>query len=121
MQRAAGHGSVPEGWQRVRLGDVAEVVMGQSPPGETVVEWDGEAFGPNGLPFIQDNAEFGTEYPSQLKWCHQPYKVGSPGDVLISVRAPVGEINRVATQLGILKAGGLHPILEACQAAQDDP
>ena len=92
---------VPDGWQRVRLGDVAEVVMGQSPPGESVVEWDGETLGIGGLPFIQGNAEFGAKYPAPVKWCLQPYKTGIPGDILISVRAPVGETNRVATQLGI--------------------
>ena len=93
--------TLPDGWQRVRLGDVAEVVMGQSPPGEVVVDWQGEALDVDGLPFIQGNAEFGTKYPAPLKWCLQPYKVAIPGDVLISVRAPVGETNRVANQMGI--------------------
>ena len=93
--------TLPDGWQRVRLGDVAEVVMGQSPPGEVVVDWQGEALDVDGLPFIQGNAEFGTKYPAPLKWCLQPYKVAIPGDVLISVRASVGETNRVANQMGI--------------------
>ena len=93
--------AVPDGWQGVRLGDVGEVVMGQSPPGEVVVDWDGDELDVDGLPFVQGNAEFGTKYPAPLKWCLQPYKVGIPGDILISVRAPVGETNRVATQLGI--------------------
>ena len=93
--------AIPDGWQRVRLGDVADVAMGQSPPGEVVVDWDGDELEDDGLPFVQGNAEFGTKYPAPLKWCLQPYKVGIPGDVLISVRAPVGETNRVATQLGI--------------------
>ena len=93
--------AIPDGWQRVSLGDVAEVVMGQSPPGESVVEWDGGALDVGGLPFIQGNAEFGTKYPAPVKWCLQPYKTGVLGDILISVRAPVGETNKVATQLGI--------------------
>ena len=93
--------AIPDGWQRVRLGDVAEVVMGQSPPGELIIDWQGEALDVDGLPFIQGNAEFGTKYPAPLKWCLQPYKVGVPDDILISVRAPVGETNRVSTQLGI--------------------
>ncbi len=92
---------LPDGWQRVRLGDVADVVMGQSPPGEVVVDWDGDELEDDGLPFVQGNAEFGTKYPAPSKRCLQPYKVGIPGDFLISVRAPVGETNRVATQLGI--------------------
>ena len=65
---------VPDGWQRVRLGDVAEVVMGQSPPGEFVVDWQGEELDVDGLPFIQGNAEFGTKYPAPLKWCLEPSK-----------------------------------------------
>ena len=92
---------IPDGWQRVRLGDMADVVMGQSPPGELVVDWRDEAQDIDGLPFVQGNAEFGTKYPNPVKWCIQPFKVGIPGDVLISVRAPVGETNRVATPLGI--------------------
>ena len=101
MQRSSEHGPIPDGWRRVRLGDVTDVVMGQSPPGEFVVDWQGEVLDVNGLPFIQGNAEFGTKYPYPEKWCLQPFKVGIPGDVLISVRAPVGQTNRVATQLGI--------------------
>ena len=43
--------AVPDGWQGVRLGDVGEVVMGQSPPGEVVVDWDGDELDVDGLPF----------------------------------------------------------------------
>lgn len=75
--------------------------MGQSPPGELVVDWDGVSDKSDGLPFIQGNAEFGAKFPNPLKWCTQAYKVGSPGDVVISVRAPVGETNRLDTELGI--------------------
>ena len=97
----AGNLRVPDGWQLVRLGDVAEVVMGQSPPGESVVDWDDAVGSDDGLPFIQGNAEFGNKFPSPLKWCVQPFKVSVPGDILMSVRAPVGETNRVDRQLGI--------------------
>ena len=93
--------SIPEGWRWVRLGDMAEVVMGQSPPGELVTDWDGTVAHVRGLPFIQGNAEFGTKSPDPMKWCAQPSKVGVPGDVLISVRAPVGETNKVDKKLGI--------------------
>ena len=78
----------------VRLGDVADVVMGQSPPGETVIDWNGESDYPEGLPFLQGNAEFGARSPTPLKWCVQPIKVAQPNDLLISVRAPVGQTNR---------------------------
>ena len=92
---------VPDGWRMVRLGDVAEVVMGQSPPGDLVDDWDGTDLKVEGLPFIQGNAEFGPKYPSPLKWCAERFKVSVPGDVLISVRAPVGETNRTNTDIGI--------------------
>ncbi len=101
MRRPYENGTTPDGWLQVRLGDVADVVMGQSPPGELVVDWQEGELDVDGLPFIQGNAEFGKKYPAPVKWCLQPNKIGVPGDVLISVRAPVGETNRVATQLGI--------------------
>ena len=96
-----GNPNVPEGWRVVRLEEVAEVVMGQSPLGELVIDWDGTAGYANGLPFIQGNAEFGSKSPNPLKWCTHPLKVGVPGDILISVRAPVGETNKADRSLGI--------------------
>ena len=77
------------------LGDVATVTMGQSPPSLTVNE-AGE-----GIPFIQGNAEFGTRYPVPRKFCTQPKKCASDGDILLSVRAPVGALNIASGQLCI--------------------
>ena len=91
----------PAGWKVVRLGDVAEVVMGQSPPGETVIDWDGDFGRDDGLPFIQGNAEFGVKSPRPLKWCVQPVKVAYRDDLLISVRAPVGQTNRASEELSV--------------------
>ena len=88
-----GLGTIPADWQVVRLGDVAEVVMGQSPPCDTVFDSDGDTPKDVGLPFIQGNAEFGIKFPLPLKWCVQPAKVAGPDDLLISVRAPVGQTN----------------------------
>ena len=96
-----GLGTVPLCWDVVRLEDVADVIMGQSPPGRTVSDWDGGDSGGGGLPFIQGNAEFGAKYPSPVKRCCRPLKVARYGDILISVRAPVGEISRVDQTLGI--------------------
>ena len=100
-KEAPGIGTIPASWEVVRLGDVAEVVMGQSPPGETVIDWNGDSDNGDGLPFIQGNAEFGVKFPSPLKWCVQPPKVAYSDDLLISVRAPVGETNRADFELGI--------------------
>lgn len=74
-------------WPTVELGDCADVVMGQSPPGETYNE-NGE-----GLPFFQGKADFGERFPHVRKWCAAPRKVAEPGDILLSVRAPVGPTN----------------------------
>ena len=69
------------------MGEVASLNMGQSPPSSTY-NTDGD-----GLPFLQGKAEFGQTYPTPLKWCSQPKKVADRGSVLVSVRAPVGDVN----------------------------
>lgn len=79
-------------WETTRLEDVAVIIMGQSPPGEHVIDWDGN-LSDIGLPFLQGNAEFGNRYPNPLKWCIEPLKIAEPQDILISVRAPVGDLN----------------------------
>jgi type I restriction enzyme S subunit len=71
----------------VRLGDVAEVIAGQSPPGETYNQSG------VGLPFFQGKADFGRRHPVVRVWCSAPERIAEPGDVLISVRAPVGPTN----------------------------
>ena len=80
-----------EGWEQSELSNIAEVVMGQSPPGTSY-----NSVG-SGMPFIQGSAEFGAIHPSPVKWCTDPRKIAEPGDVLFSVRAPVGDLN-VANQ-----------------------
>lgn len=71
----------------VPLPEVTTIVMGQSPPGSTYNE-RGE-----GLPFFQGKAEFGTVSPSPKKWCTEPMRLAETGDILLSVRAPVGPTN----------------------------
>jgi type I restriction enzyme S subunit len=80
-------GKIPVDWEVISLRDVSEINMGQSPPSEDCNERE------EGLPFYQGNAEFGSKYPSPKKWCEKPKKIADEGDILISVRAPVGEIN----------------------------
>ena len=72
-----------------RLYDCTEIVMGQSPPGDTYNQ-EGQ-----GLPFFQGKMEFGDYYPTVRKWCSEPTRIAEPGDVLMSVRAPVGPTNIV--------------------------
>ncbi len=69
------------------LGDICEVIAGQSPPSNTYNK-DG-----NGLPFFQGKADFGTYSPKVRIWCNAPQKIARKGDILFSVRAPVGPTN----------------------------
>jgi type I restriction enzyme S subunit len=78
---------LPEGWAHAHLPDVADIIMGQSPPGATYNE-DGD-----GLPFFQGKTEFGERHPTVQKWCSAPNKIAEAGDVLMSIRAPVGPTN----------------------------
>lgn len=78
--------------QLVELGSICELVMGQSPSSDTY-NADGE-----GLPFYQGNADFGEKNPIPHVWCTEPKKVAEKGDILISVRAPIGAINIASEQ-----------------------
>ena len=80
-------GLIPEDWEVVRLGEVAEMTMGQSPPGDTY-NTSGK-----GIPFLQGKAEFGNISPRHIKYTTKPLKIAKKGSVLISVRAPVGDVN----------------------------
>lgn len=78
---------LPPGWRWVKLGEVCEIIAGQSPPSTTYRS------SPEGLPFFQGKADFGRLYPIARMWCIEPAKTAQPGDILISVRAPVGPTN----------------------------
>ena len=72
----------------VELGEVAEIISGQSPEGEYYNDKG------NGLPFYQGKADFGDIYLKQpTKWTTQTTKIAEKEDVLMSVRAPVGPVN----------------------------
>ena len=74
-------------WPRVRLGEVCNINMGQSPESSTYNSSS------EGLPFYQGNADFGTIHPKPRVWCSAPVKIAKAGDLLISVRAPIGALN----------------------------
>jgi len=78
-----------------RLRDVADVVMGQSPPGTTYNE-EGE-----GLPFYQGVRDFGYRSPEPRVFCTRPSRIAQGGDVLLSVRAPIGRVNVAERQCAI--------------------
>lgn len=78
---------LPKGWEEKELGEVCDLIMGQSPTSDTYNDEE------NGIPFFQGKTEFGDTYPTPVKWCSEPIKIALPNDILMSVRAPVGAIN----------------------------
>ncbi len=72
----------------VPLGTVAEVIAGQSPPGESYNDAG------TGVPFYQGKTEFGRVFIGEpKKWTTDPQRFAEAGDILMSVRAPVGPVN----------------------------
>ena len=80
-------GPVPEGWSVGTLGNVAKITMGQSPNGKSYNE---EGIGEV---FYQGRAEFGERFPTRRLFTTEPKRMAEKGDVLMSVRAPVGDLN----------------------------
>jgi type I restriction enzyme, S subunit len=78
---------VPEGWGNQRLCNIAEITMGQSPKSKYYNE-DGK-----GLPFHQGVTNFGVRFPTHHTYCTLESRIAEAGDILFSVRAPVGRIN----------------------------
>lgn len=69
------------------LSDIATITMGQSPSGSSYNEDSvGEVF-------YQGRAEFGFRFPTRRLFTTEPKRMAEPGDVLLSVRAPVGDLN----------------------------
>lgn len=74
-------------WSNGVLSDIANITMGQSPSGSSYNE-DGI-----GTIFFQGRAEFGNRFPSVRLYTMEPKRMACKNDVLMSVRAPVGDIN----------------------------
>ena len=74
-------------WSAGVLSDIAEIIMGQSPKGDTYNE--------NGVGtvFFQGRGEFGTRFPTRRLFTTDPKRMAQANDVLMSVRAPVGDLN----------------------------
>lgn len=86
---------LPEGWREGRLIEICDIIMGQSPPGKTYNESG------NGIAFYQGNRDFGFRFPLPRVYCTAPTRIAEAGDVLISVRAPVGALNITLTKCAI--------------------
>ena len=88
-------GEIPAHFEVKRLKYVADLNMGQSPPSE---EYNTDSLG---TPFLQGNADFGPHHPTPKIYCPTARKHAIPGDILLSVRAPVGAINTADQVYGI--------------------
>ena len=78
---------IPEGWQDKQLGQIANITMGTSPVGESL-NGTGE-----GVEFFQGSTDFGWRFPTVRQFTTTPVRMAKQGDVLLSVRAPVGDLN----------------------------
>lgn len=83
----------PTDWTESTLGSIASFTMGQSPSSEFYND-RGE-----GLPFHQGVGTYGPRYPRHEVFCSEPGRQARAGDILFSVRAPVGRLNIADTDL----------------------
>lgn len=98
---------LPKGWEWARLGDLIYIEMGQSPDSENYNQIG------DGIPFFQGKSDFGALYPTERYWCNNPNKYSYPGDILLSIRAPVGPTN-IANKKCCIGRGlaALRPIID---------
>ena len=78
---------VPEGWEKKRLSDISNIIMGQSPKSE-FYNTDG-----NGLPFHQGVGSYGHRFVVDNTYSTSFTRIAEPNSILFSVRAPVGRLN----------------------------
>ena len=78
---------IPEGWSDGVLEDIANITMGQSPDGSSY-NADGD-----GTIFYQGSTDFGVRFPKIRMYTNAPSRYAKKGDILMSVRAPVGATN----------------------------
>lgn len=100
---------IHKGWEWVRLGDIANIIMGQSPDSTSVSESN------NGIEFHQGKTSFGKVFIQESRvCCTKPTKIAIDGDLLLSVRAPVGTLNITDREIcigrGLAAIRSLHKI-----------
>jgi type I restriction enzyme S subunit len=91
-------GEIPQGWEVKKLKDVCRLTMGQSPKSEFYNEVG------DGVAFHQGVTDFGDRFPSDRLFCTAEGRIAEAGDILFSVRAPVGRMN-IANKKIILGRG----------------
>lgn len=72
---------------KIPLSQITSIIMGQSPSGSSLNE------NMDGIIFYQGRTDFGFRYPTVRLYTNEPKRIAKKGDVLLSVRAPVGDIN----------------------------
>ena len=77
-----------DAWGQERLGDIAQITMGQSPDGATYTD------NPKDHILVQGNADMKDHRVCPRVWTTQVTKTAEPGDIILSVRAPVGEVGK---------------------------
>jgi len=77
----------PEGWEVTQFGQIANMIMGQSPKSEFYND-SGQ-----GVPFHQGVGTYGDRFPRNITFCTTNGRKAQKGDILFSVRAPVGRLN----------------------------
>lgn len=78
-----------------RLAEIATLTMGSSPPGQS---YNSQG---QGVPFHQGIKNFDLRWPATTTWTTSPVRLARAGDALVSVRAPVGRVNRARTDICI--------------------
>lgn len=78
---------IPKGWRVGKLEEIAIIIMGQSPSG------DSYNYEKNGKIFYQGRTEFGFRFPKIKTFTTEPTRIAKAKDILLSVRAPVGDLN----------------------------
>lgn len=78
---------LPEGWEWKQLEEVCDLIMGQSPRSEFYNE------NKEGLPFHQGVTGYGDRFVKHSTYCTKETRIAEKGDILCSVRAPVGRLN----------------------------
>ena len=86
---------VPQGWSKLPLSELAEITMGQSPESKHYNS-DGD-----GLAFHQGVSDFGHRFVKHETYTRQSTRIAEAGDILCSVRAPVGRLNLTRDKIAI--------------------
>ncbi|UAL49804.1 restriction endonuclease subunit S (plasmid) [Sutcliffiella horikoshii] len=91
-----------EKWEKCKLGEIVNITMGQSPNGENYT------VNPNDHILVQGNADIKNGWVTPRVWTTQVTKTAIKGDIILSVRAPVGDVGK--TQYDVVLGRGVAGI-----------